>query len=174
MSLRALAYSARLSYRQALSSYLYTWKQLVAALGLRQLPLTEVAGRLDRFIPYFDYDAVLAHALRQHTDVLTARNTLGKARYNLKLAQITPIFQNMNLSAGVLKDLQDLPLGTFYTVALSQPLSIWDQNRGNIIAAEAALVRATEVLPPPHPARPGPHLPGHLCPPPGGPQCLLR
>ena len=37
-------------------SYVYDWKALVATLGLPQLPLSEVAGEVDRFIPYYDYD----------------------------------------------------------------------------------------------------------------------
>src|SRR5262249_38798947 len=34
-ALRALAYTARLSYQQAIQTHIYSWKQLVAALGLR-------------------------------------------------------------------------------------------------------------------------------------------
>ena len=63
----------RLAYKQAIYSYMYDWKSLVATIGLQQLPLSEVAGRVDRFIPYYDYDTVLAHALKNHTDILTAR-----------------------------------------------------------------------------------------------------
>ena len=61
-SLRAQAYMTRLAYKQAIYSYMYDWKSLVATIGLQQLPLSEVAGRVDRFIPYYDYDTVLAHA----------------------------------------------------------------------------------------------------------------
>ena len=34
-ALRAQAYTARLAYKQALQTYIYSWKQLVAAVGLR-------------------------------------------------------------------------------------------------------------------------------------------
>jgi len=71
-ALRAQAYTIRLGYKQAIATYVYAWKQLVAAIGLRQLPLSEVDGQVDRLIPFYDYDAVLAHVLRNHTDVLTA------------------------------------------------------------------------------------------------------
>src|SRR5262249_42711621 len=90
-SLRAQAYTTRLTYSQAIATYIYAWKQLVAAVGLRQLPLSEVDGRLDAFIPYFEYDRVLDYVVHSHTDVLTARNGIDKARYNLKLAQVTPV-----------------------------------------------------------------------------------
>src|SRR5262249_24572252 len=39
-SLRAQSYTIRLAYKQAVANYLYAWKQLVAAVGLRQLPLS--------------------------------------------------------------------------------------------------------------------------------------
>ena len=77
-ALRAQAYSARLAYKQAIQTYIYSWKQLVAALNVRQLPLTEVAGRVDSFIPYYDFDAILAYVVRNHTDVLIARNGIRR------------------------------------------------------------------------------------------------
>ena len=90
-ALRAQAYTARLAYKQSISTYLYQWKQLTAVTGLRQLPLSEVSGRIDAAIPYYDYDAVLSHVLHQHTDVQTARNSIEQYRYSLKLAQVVPV-----------------------------------------------------------------------------------
>jgi outer membrane protein, heavy metal efflux system len=142
-ALRAQAYSTRLAYKQSIQAYVYAWKQLVSAVGLRQLPLTEVAGRIDAVLPYYDYDAVLAHALRNHTDVLTARNGLDKARYNLKLAQITP-FPDVDINLSVLKEYALAPKQFVHTVTIGVPFPIWDQNKGGILAAEGALVRATE------------------------------
>ncbi len=143
-ALRAQAYTARLAYKQALQTYVYSWKQLVAAVGMRQLPLTEVAGRIDAFIPYYDYDTALVHVLKNHTDVLTAYNGIDAARYNLKLAQITPYFPDVSLQVAVQKDFVVPPQQTSPSVQIGAPLPIWDQNRGAIIAAEAALVRAGE------------------------------
>jgi cobalt-zinc-cadmium efflux system outer membrane protein len=143
MQLRAIAYTTRLQYIQAIPTYTYAWKQLVAAIGLRQLPLTEVAGRIDAFIPYFDYDAVREYALRNHTDVLTARNAIDKARYNRKLAQIAP-FPDVDFNVSVLKEFALAPKQMVPTVTVGMPLPIWDQNKGNIISAEAALTRASE------------------------------
>jgi cobalt-zinc-cadmium efflux system outer membrane protein len=142
-ALRAQAYSARLAYKQSIATEVYAWKQLVAAVGLRQLPLTEVAGRVDRLIPAYDYDTALAHVLRNHTDVLGARNSIEKARYNLKLAQVTPI-PDVDVHVEVAKE-STLPPFTWYTgVQVGVPVPVWDQNKGPIIAAQAALVRALE------------------------------
>ncbi|MGH9678221.1 MAG: TolC family protein, partial [Candidatus Acidiferrum sp.] len=123
--------------------YIYAWKQLVATIGLRQLPLSEVAGRVDRLIPAFDYDTVLAHVLRNHTDVLSARNAIEKAKYNLKLAQVTPI-PDVDVHVEAAKE-TTLPPFTWYTgVQVGVQIPVWDQNKGQIIAAQAALERAME------------------------------
>jgi cobalt-zinc-cadmium efflux system outer membrane protein len=142
-ALRAQAFTVRLAYKQAIVNYAYAWKQLVATLGLPQLPLTEVEGRVDRLIPYYEYDAVLAHVLRKHTDVLAARNTLEKARYNLKLAQVTPV-PDVDVRVDVWKESTIPPFNYFHNFSVSVPFPIWDQNKGAIRAATAGLVRGTE------------------------------
>jgi cobalt-zinc-cadmium efflux system outer membrane protein len=142
--LRAQSFAIRLAYKQAIASYVYDWKTLVATLGLPQLPLSEIAGQVDRFIPYYDYDEVRAYVLRNHTDVLTARNTLRKAQYGLKLNQITPLFPDVNVQVTMQKDWANPPFGTYQLMTVSFPVSIWDQNKGGIIAAQAGVVRASE------------------------------
>jgi cobalt-zinc-cadmium efflux system outer membrane protein len=142
-ALRAQAYSARLADKQSIQTYVYAWKQLVAAINVRQLPLTDVAGRVDAFIPYYDYDAILAYVLRNHTDVLTARNGIDKARYNLKLAQVTPI-PDVDVNMAMLKDYSLAPKQYCPTLTLGVPIPVWDQNKGAVIAAESALIRAME------------------------------
>ncbi|HEV2948769.1 MAG TPA: TolC family protein [Gemmataceae bacterium] len=142
-ALRAQAYSSRLAYNQSIQAYIYAWYQLVAAIGLRHLPLTEVAGRIDAFIPYFDYDTVRSHVLRNHTDVLTADNGIVKARFNLKLAQVTPV-PDVDFNVSLLKEYSLLPKQFVHTVTIGFPFPIWDRNRGGIMAAEGALGRALE------------------------------
>jgi cobalt-zinc-cadmium efflux system outer membrane protein len=142
-ALRAQTYAIRLAYKQSIQAFIYAWKQLVAAIGLRQLPLTEVSGRIDTAIPYFDYEAILAYALRNHTNVLTARNGLEKAKFNLKTAQITP-YPDVDFNVSFLKEYALAPKQFVHTVSVGMPFPIWDRNQGNIMAAEAALVRASE------------------------------
>src|SRR6266851_3914508 len=142
-ALRAQAYSARLAYQQSIQAYIYAWNGLVAAIGLRHLPLTEVTGRVDAFIPYFEYDKVLSHVLRNHTDVLTAANGIDKARYNLKLAQVTPV-PDVDFNVSLLKEYSLPPKQFVHTVTVGFPFPIWDRNRGGIISAQGALGRALE------------------------------
>jgi cobalt-zinc-cadmium efflux system outer membrane protein len=142
-ALRAQAYTVRLALKQAIQTYLYNWKQLVAVISERHLPLSQVAGRVDAFIPNYDYDKVLAYALQQHTDVLTARNGLDKARANLKLQQVTPV-PDIEVQFGVFKEFALPPQQFVGTAQVTVPIPIWDHNKGAVLAAEAALVRATE------------------------------
>ncbi|MGP0069768.1 MAG: TolC family protein, partial [Isosphaeraceae bacterium] len=143
-ALRAQTYTNRLAYKQAIASYIYDWKALVATLGLPQLPLSEVAGKVDRFMPYYDYDTIRTYMLQNHTDILTARNGVRRAQYVLKLNQVTPVIPNLNVYLTLEKDFINPPHGTFQTLALGFPLAFWNQNKGNIIAAQGALVRAGE------------------------------
>jgi cobalt-zinc-cadmium efflux system outer membrane protein len=142
-ALRAQAYVARLALKGSLDTYVFSWKQLAATIGMRQLPLSELAGRIDAVLPYYEFDAVRDYALRNHTDVLTARNGIDRARFNLKRAQITP-YSDVEFSIGLSKDFVLPPHQVTPNATVGWTLPIWDQNRGAIRAAEAALVRAGE------------------------------
>ncbi len=142
-ALRSQAFIVRLAHRQAIANYIYAWKQLVADMGLKQLPLSQVEGEVDRFIPYYDYDQILAQVLRNHTDILTAANTLKGAGYSLKLARVTPV-PDIDVRGDLWKEHQIQPLQNYYTFSVGIPFPVWDQNKGNIRAATAAMYRAAE------------------------------
>src|SRR5262249_28097889 len=129
------------AYKQAIEVYIYAWKQLVAAIGLRDLPLSEVAGRVDRSIPHFDYDVVLAYVRAHHTDVLIAHNTFERARYAMKSAQVAP-YPDVTVQMTVQKEFALPPFQWTPTAQVTVPIPVWDTNRGNKIAAEAGLMRA--------------------------------
>lgn len=142
-ALRAQAVTVRMVYKQALATYFYDWTQLVAVLNLQQLPLSKVDGAVDRLFPYYEYDQVKARVLQNHTDILTARNQVPIARYNLKLAQVQPI-PDFDVRMAMGKDYTVAPFGTYKTLALSMPIPVFNLNKGGIISAEAALIRASE------------------------------
>jgi cobalt-zinc-cadmium efflux system outer membrane protein len=143
MQVRPLAYQARFNLEQARNQYQASWKQLAAAVGMPGMPPTELAGRIDGSVPVFDYDKVLARVLERHTDILTARNDYQKARYNLRLAQITP-YPDIELRILVQKDYTVPPFQVVHSVQVGGPLPIWDKNEGNIRQAEAQVVQARE------------------------------
>lgn len=142
-ALRSQAFVVRLAHKQAIATYVMAWKQLVADMGLKQLPLAAVEGQVDRLVPFYDYDAVLAHVLRNHTDIRTARNSLQGARYNLKLTQVTPV-PDVDVHFDLYKENNVLPLQHYHQLVIGIPFPIWDRNQGNIRAAAAALTRAAE------------------------------
>ncbi|MGH9677516.1 MAG: TolC family protein, partial [Candidatus Acidiferrum sp.] len=141
MQLRPLVLQAQLNLLQAKNQSAASWKQLTAALGLPDMPPAEVEGRVDLPIPVFDYDTVLK-ALRNHTDVLTAYNSIQKAKYNLQLAKVTPI-PDVDLHLLVQKDTTTPPFQIAHSLSVSVPVPMWDQNRGAIHQAEAQLAQAS-------------------------------
>ena len=102
-----------------------------------------MGGRVDSFIPLYDYDTLLAYVLRNHTDMLTALNGVEIARYNLKAAQVVPI-PDVSVNFMVTRDYTVEPKQAAPSAALSVPLPLWDRNKGGVVSAEAALVRAEE------------------------------
>ena len=142
-ALRSQAFVVRLGYQQAIANYVMAWKELVADMGLKQLPLSQVEGQVDRLIPYYDYDQILAHVLHNHTDILTAAITIKGSDYTLKLAQVTPV-PDVEVRADLFKEHMIQPFQNYFMVSLSIPFPVWDQNKGAIRAAAAAKVRALE------------------------------
>jgi cobalt-zinc-cadmium efflux system outer membrane protein len=143
LQLRALAVVAQTQLVTARNSYVTAWKQLAAALGLPGMPPTELAGKIDNPLPVFDHAAALAHVLRQHTDVRTAENTILKARYNLKLAQVTPV-GDVDVRLMAQRDYTGPPFNVTPSVVVSTPVPVWDRNQGGIIQAQAQLVSAVD------------------------------
>ncbi len=144
MQLRLFTFQARDSYVWARNHYLSVWKELTATLGLaEQLPLSEVAGDAEMAVPVFGWEEALAHVLRMHTDILTARNTLQRARYDLHTAQLAP-YPDVDVRVLVQQDLPLARFGLVHSIQMTVPLPIWDQNKGNIRQAQATLLGATE------------------------------
>jgi len=81
--------------------------------------------------------------LQNHTDVLTAQFGIDQARYNLKSAQIAPL-PNIDFNVSILKEVSVPPKKLAPIAAVGVPFPIWDHNKGNIIATEAALGRAID------------------------------
>jgi cobalt-zinc-cadmium efflux system outer membrane protein len=65
------------------------------------------------------------------------------ARYSLKFAQVTPV-PDVEIRADIWKENTIPPFQTYLAATVSIPFPIWDKNRGNILAAASALVRASE------------------------------
>jgi cobalt-zinc-cadmium efflux system outer membrane protein len=144
MQMRALTLQVRGTLAQARYRFISAWKELAATLGLPGMPLTDLAGEIERMgIPSYDYQAVLTRILSAHTDILTARNTLQRARYDLETAKVMPV-PDVDVRVAVQKDFTTPPFAIAQNVQVGVPIPIWDQNRGGIRQAQGALLRATE------------------------------
>jgi cobalt-zinc-cadmium efflux system outer membrane protein len=135
---------ARIAYIQSRNSYLQSWKNLATAIGLPMMPVTQLAGNINRDLPRFDFDKALAFVLANHTDVLTARYGLEKARYNLRLAEVAAV-PDFTLGVTVLYDATlPGPARLVPGVSASAPIPVFDRNQGGIRQAQAALIHAIE------------------------------
>jgi cobalt-zinc-cadmium efflux system outer membrane protein len=143
LQLRVLAAQAETQLIQSNHEYEASWRRLVATLSCPDMPPTALAGRLDGPVPQITYQAALDRILKTHTDLVTAQNAVVRARYQLRLAKITPSCPNIDTTTVIEHDFTTPPFGTTVNVQMGIPLPIFDTNRGNIISAEAAMVRAS-------------------------------
>jgi cobalt-zinc-cadmium efflux system outer membrane protein len=141
LQLRPLALQARFNLIQSQNQYLASWKQLTASLGLRDMPPSELAGQVDMSVPVFDYDEVRDRVLANHTDVRTAYNDIWKARFNLRLAQVTNV-PNVDLNVLGQKDTTAPPNVIAHSLQVSLPVPVWNQNLGAIKQATGQLAQA--------------------------------
>lgn len=139
LQLRTFAVQARAALVTARNRSVSAWKQLAAVLGQPDLAPTELAGSADAPVPAFPFEAVRQRVLTSHTDLRTAENGVTKARYNLRLAQVTPV-PDVNLHMTLQKDTQANTMQT--NVGVGLPLPVWDRNQGGIIQAQGQLARA--------------------------------
>ncbi len=146
LQLRPFVGQARYNLVQAIEQYHASWRQLTAAIGLADMPPTEVAGRADLPAPEFDHKAVEDRVTNQHTDVLTAKNNIHKAEFNLQLAKVQPI-PDVDIHVLVQKDYTTPPFRTGPSVTVGVPIPVWDQNRGAILQAQGQLSQTIHNLP---------------------------
>jgi cobalt-zinc-cadmium efflux system outer membrane protein len=143
MQIRVLASEARNRLTQAQNRYQTAWKQLAATLGTPMMPLTALAGQIDMPVPHFDHDRVLDHVLTRHSEVLSARLGVDKARFLARLAEVQP-YPDVTLRVGFQKDFTTPPFGTIANVNVGFPFPLWNRNQGNIQSAQANLRRALD------------------------------
>ena len=142
LQLRVLAVQAQAQLIQSNQQYIAAWRKLAITLNCPGMPPTFLAGSIDGPVPLVSYDAAREQILRTHTDLVTAQDAVVRAQYQLKLARIAPVCPNIDTNTVIEHDFTTPPFGTVASLQVGVPLPIFDNNRGNIIAAEAALVRA--------------------------------
>lgn len=135
----AQAEQIRNAVTQAEQNYRAAWKQLAAAVGRPDLPPTPLAGRADAPAPVLPAEALAARVVEQHTDLLTARNSLAQAEVNLALQKRMPI---PDISTNNYHQYDNVAQTYQFGVQIGVQLPIADRNQGNIRQAAAKIARA--------------------------------
>jgi cobalt-zinc-cadmium efflux system outer membrane protein len=148
LQMGVFAEQARTALIVSRNSYTLAWKNLATSMGLPAMPPTDVAGRITGNdgipVPKYRHEKILPIVLSRHTDVLTALENVDKARYNLRLAEVTPI-PDVNLQFGGWYDnTQGGPNRWVSMTSLGFTIPVWDQNKGAIRQARGQLLSNVE------------------------------
>lgn len=140
MQLRPLVLQAQLNVYQARNQYRASWRQLAAALGLPDMPPSELEGTANMPVPVFQYEEVKGR-LAHHTDVLTAQVSLQQSKYNLKFQRVQPM-PDVEVRLVMQKDYTAPPSQIANSSVMSAVIPIWYQNQGAIRQAEWLMAQA--------------------------------
>jgi cobalt-zinc-cadmium efflux system outer membrane protein len=105
--------------------------------------LRALEGAVDVSVPRYDAEQVRQLVLQNHTDVLTAQNTILQAQYEVRLARVTPI-TDVSINTAFQHD--NAVGNNQASVQIGITLPVFDRNQGNIQATLARLSRSQEDL----------------------------
>lgn len=132
----------RLMRQQAEIVYRNAWKQLAAIAGLPDMQPRPLEGSLSLDDFNRDWDAIEQGILSASPELEAARSQLARARLNHE-RQCVQAVPNLTLQVGAGKDYATND-DFFVNTQLGLPLPIYNRNQGNISAAHAELVRASQ------------------------------
>ncbi|NBO93095.1 MAG: TolC family protein [Planctomycetia bacterium] len=112
------------------------FRRLAAAVGVPDLPMRPLAGRLDTELPSYILDTARTFIAANHPEVLAAKKGVERAQYLLDRARVEPK-PNITLMAGYTYQGQNR--SNDMSVGVSLPVPIWNRNQGNIAVAQAEL-----------------------------------
>jgi cobalt-zinc-cadmium efflux system outer membrane protein len=131
------------SLRSALALLDGDRKQLAAIVGVPQVALYSVMGRLDGGYPEFDEAALAEFVSERHPTILGARAAVVQNQVLLRRAQVEPY---PNLTIGPAYQFGVVPGNDQFWLNFSFSVPVWDRNQGNIRAAQANLGVALETV----------------------------
>jgi cobalt-zinc-cadmium efflux system outer membrane protein len=104
----------------------------------------ELAGDINISVQNLDHQAAWQWILDHHTNLIIAQNGVAKSQRLLQLAKMTPWIPDINVDASIQHDNTVAPFGTAYNLHAGIPIPLFDRNRGNIMSADAAFMRASQ------------------------------
>ena len=140
LQLYAQAVQARNAHAQGQETAKAAWKQLAAAVGQPDLAPMDLAGQAAAPAPAIDEDAAKARILEQHTDILTARNTIAQNRTNLVLQRRLPI---PDIGTNQYHQYDNAAQTYQFGLQIGIQLPLYDRNQGNIHSAQSKIASST-------------------------------
>lgn len=128
---------------EARNKYVAAHKRLGAALGDPLMTPRMLEGSAVIEPPALNGDDGLKWILENHTDLLSARNSVLRSQFELRLAQVTPI---PDIQTGTVIQHDNSNGNNQVTLQLGIQLPLFDRNQGNIRASRARLAEAIEVV----------------------------
>ncbi len=130
-------------YVEARNRFIAAHKRLGAALGDPLMTPKMLDGSAIVEPPSYDAEESLRWIFENHTDLLSARNSVVRAQYELRLAQVTPI---PDVFTGTVIQHDNSNTNNQINLQIGIQLPIFDRNQGNIRAARGRLAEAAEVV----------------------------
>ncbi len=143
LQLRVLAVQAQTQLIQSNQQYYAAWRKLAITLNCPDMAPAPLAGGINGPRAAGELrrgprpDSAMPHRSGHGPE---CRRCGGALR--LRLARLAPYCPNIDTNTVIEHDYTTPPFGTVVSLQIGVPLPIWDNNHGNIIAAEGALVRA--------------------------------
>jgi outer membrane protein, heavy metal efflux system len=133
------ARQAKVALQNAKALYQAARQQLVAFVGVQQLPDGPLPGDIEAGAPLPDQPTTLAHLLEASPELAIARAEVARNQFALRREQVEPI-PNVQLRASTGYNFESKTVTT--TVNAGVRLPVFDKNQGNIRSATAQLAKA--------------------------------
>ena len=138
---RTLLSEVMLAAEQAEVAYLGAWRDLAAIAGIEGTEPARLVAELNTPVSTPDWDLAYAEILSQSPELTAAQAIVCEKQSLLRRQKAQPI---PNVSAQLGAGYDDGTDHGMINLQLSAPIPVWNQNSGNISAAYADYVRATQ------------------------------
>lgn len=116
-----------------------TWRRLVAAVGVPEMSMQPLRGKLDADLPSYDWDGCYAIVLSSNPTLQAARIRAERARLVIQRAQKEPI---PDLDVSLSHRHHNFTTDDVTNVQVGIAIPVFNQNQGNIRSAQADWVAA--------------------------------
>ncbi len=119
-------------------------RQLTATIGAKDLNIDSVEGSLSIPLQDFESDQVVAQVLFSNPVIQMAHLDINRTQFLLRRAEVDPI-PNLSVQGGIQYSYAPIDPNGDHTqgvVGIYLNIPLWNQNQGNIAAAQAAVSRA--------------------------------